>query len=90
MKSGKQRRLEIKQKRIEQAKKLQAQLMEPGSKAKPYTPGSRSPVGLPADPDKLLHDNTYGPRPEFYYDLPFTCIDCGSEELWTAKQKRSR
>ena len=41
-----------------------------------------------ADPTNLLHDSTYGPRPDYYIDLPFICIDCGSKELWTAKQQK--
>ena len=26
--------------------------------------------------------------PDFYLDLPFTCRDCGSKEIWTAKQQK--
>ncbi len=84
MKSGKQRRIEIKLNRIEQAKKVQAQLKNEALK-----PSTFKALGaLAADQQKLLHDNTYGPRPKFYLGIPFTCIDCGSEEIWTAKQQK--
>ncbi|MEZ5854635.1 MAG: zinc-ribbon domain containing protein [Hyphomicrobiaceae bacterium] len=48
----------------------------------------RSRDSVPADPAKLVHDNTYGARPSFYLDRPFTCIDCGANEVWTASQQK--
>jgi hypothetical protein len=31
----------------------------------------------------------YGPCiPDYYEDLPFTCKDCGSKEVWTATQQK--
>ncbi|MEB3273959.1 MAG: zinc-ribbon domain containing protein [Prochlorothrix sp.] len=41
-----------------------------------------------ADHSELAHNNTYGRLPEFYIDSPFICIDCGSQEVWTAKQQK--
>jgi len=41
-----------------------------------------------ADPNELLHNNTYGPIPTCYIDKPFTCVDCDSREVWTAKQQK--
>ena len=49
----------------------------------------RVPYGVvAADPGKLSHDNTYGGRPRFYVDKPFTCIDCGKEEVWAASDQK--
>lgn len=41
-----------------------------------------------ADPSGLSHNNTYGALPLFYVDSPFVCKDCGSHEVWTAKQQK--
>ena len=51
------------------------------------------PDGIPrgallADQAKLLHDGTYGPRPRFYRDTTFVCVDCGAHEVWTAFQQK--
>lgn len=56
---------------------------------KPWLSPDRIPAGtVPADPAKLVHDNTYGPRPLFYVDRSFTCVDCGVSEIWTATQQK--
>lgn len=43
---------------------------------------------LPVDESKLTMENTYSSPPEYYYDIEFTCIDCGAEQNWTAKQQK--
>jgi hypothetical protein len=49
---------------------------------------SRPPSGrIEADPSKQAPNNSYDP-PRFYEDRPFTCIDCGKEEVWTAEQQK--
>ena len=80
IKSNKQRREEIKAKRLRRAKKLAAV-------------DRRQAVDRPAgsvlaDHAALAHNNTYGCLPLFYVDRAFTCKDCGKEELWTAKQQK--
>ena len=40
------------------------------------------------DPSKLNMGNTYSAAPVYYYDIEFTCKDCGSVELWTAAQQK--
>ena len=40
------------------------------------------------DASKLNMGNTYSSPPEFYYDIEFTCIDCGKLEVWTASQQK--
>ena len=80
MKSGKQRRREIKEKRRKRAEKLD---IDTSVETKPLPTGS-----VEADHNELIHNNTYGPLPLFYIDKVFTCRDCGSNELWTAKQQK--
>ena len=46
------------------------------------------PSALPADPNKLLHINTYGDVPEFYVDQPFICRNCGKREIWKAHAQK--
>lgn len=51
--------------------------------------GTNAPLGsVAADHEQLLHNNTYGMLPTFYMDKTFECRDCGSMELWTAKQQK--
>jgi hypothetical protein len=83
MKSGRQRRQEIVGRRHQRAR-----VSERLSVA-PWQEPDRVPAGaVPADQSRLLHDNTYGPRPRFYADLPFTCVECGTEEVWTAADQQ--
>jgi hypothetical protein len=51
------------------------------------------PPGMPegavaADQSKQVPNNSYSPPPVWYVDMPFVCVDCGSEELWTAEQQK--
>jgi Probable zinc-ribbon domain len=83
-KSGKQRRAEIKHKRLERARRLQETLSRTAH-------GRHMPAdGIePADRDLLArHNNTYGPLPAFYADRIFVCRDCSEEQVWTAKQQK--
>jgi hypothetical protein len=82
MKSNKQRRQEIKARRRKKAEAMAAlDTSDPAS--------VRPPVGaVEADHAQLDHINTYGFLPLFYVDKPFTCRDCGAEEIWTAKQQK--
>lgn len=82
MKSNKQRREELKQRRRERA----AKLVNFDQQAQP----ARIPLGVvEADRDLLArHNNTYGLLPLYYVDREFTCRDCGSQEVWTAKQQK--
>ncbi len=81
MKSNKQRRQEIKALRLARTRA--------SARPDPRHFSGVVPAGeLAADPAKLAHNNTYGLLPSFYIDRPFTCRDCGSEEVWTAKQQK--
>ena len=83
MKSGKQRRLEIKERRLARAKAM----------ANGYNTDTLL-HHVPADAvmaDLSIlqsNNNTYGPLPVFYVDRPFACRKCATEEVWTAKQQK--
>jgi len=89
MKSNKQRRKEIKLKRLARAEKLKKELE---STVPPYAlddPEKFEKAGLVlAEAKELEHNNTYGLLPTHYLDMPFTCVDCSSAEVWTAKQQK--
>ena len=77
VKSGRRRREEIRQKRLERAKRLEERL-----RAGPHDvawPGA----GVEESDRALLarHNNTYGTLPAFYVDTIFTCRDCGEEQV---------
>ena len=80
MKSGKQRRKEIKAARIKRAEKLAAEFDPFKSKL----PGTY----VLADHSQLSHNLPPVMLPNFYMDKPFRCEDCGSDEVWTAKQQK--
>ena len=43
---------------------------------------------IPADISQVAPNNSWaGPR-LFYEDTPFTCRDCGKQEVWTAEQQK--
>lgn len=46
------------------------------------------PSALPANPDNLVHVNTYGDLPEYYIDRPFTCRNCGKHEIRKAQDQK--
>lgn len=84
MKSGRRRREEIRQKRLERAKRLEERL-----RASPH--GVAWPGAGVEEADRALlarHNNTYATLPAFYVDTIFTCRDCGEEQVWTAKQQK--
>jgi len=86
-KSNKQRRAEIKARRLERAAASAARLRLPDVRPRPAFAFA---IGCePADRLVLRkYNNTYGLLPDFYVARPFTCRDCGAEELWTAKQQK--
>lgn len=87
-KSDKQRRAEIKEKRLERAARLQSDLQSPDVRWAER--GATRQAGVePADRTLLArHNNTVGPLPEYYVDTAFTCRDCNEEQVWTAKQQK--
>lgn len=82
MKSGKQRRAEIKERRRKKAAPYK-DLDRFDLSCKPLT-------AIMANVEELQHNPraAYTSMPLFYLDMPFICKDCGSPELWTAKQQK--
>ena len=83
MKSGKQKRAEIKAKR--------KTAMIQSNNQKPEV-GLRPVLGPPLNEALLAPINSYG-APDFVYrgyyvDRPFRCVDCGKEEVWTGTQQK--
>ncbi len=88
MKSNKQRRAEIKQLRLERAARAEARVHGAGA----MDPRALRALGAePADQEALDRHNAQRicvGLPAFYVDRPFRCRDCGSQEVWTAKQQK--
>ena len=80
MKSNKQRRRELKEARRQRSEKVK-QHRNPRSKAIPAG-------AIAVDHSQLAPTNSYTLPPDFYVDQPFTCRDCGKQEVWTAAQQK--
>ena len=83
MKRGKQRRAEIAARRKKRAAKS-----EPKAAA-----GSPAPYRMvPVNETLLAPNNSYGApdfvRRGYYVDIPFRCVDCGKDEVWTGAQQK--
>jgi len=81
MKSGKQRRLEIMEKRRKKAQENKGINVYSSSVQLPK-------YAVRSNPSKLKHNHTLDPLPLFYIDREYQCKDCGSHEIWTAKQQK--
>ena len=51
------------------------------------------PNGMPegaiaADTSKQVPNGSYDPPPLWYVDKDFVCVECGTEETWTAAQQK--
>ena len=84
MKSSKQRRKEILQKR----RTRPASALRDDTRAIDPTPHNLVSVNA----ELLAPNNSYG-APDFvqrgyYVDRPFRCVDCGKEEVWTGTQQK--
>ncbi|OAI78730.1 hypothetical protein E7Z57_15500 [Ralstonia pseudosolanacearum] len=85
--SGKQKRAAIMARR--RARRAQAIL---AARTPPASVSQRSRCSVLVDKWRLAPSNSYG-EPEFarrgyYVDLPFTCRDCASREVWAAAQQK--
>lgn len=85
IKSGKQRRAEIKAARVARVAAREARAyIDPRFLL--------DAAGAPCDPRRLAQDNSYD-TPVFvsrgcYVDVRFTCVDCGAEGVWTAGRQK--
>lgn len=43
---------------------------------------------IAADPSKQVPNGSYDPPPLWYVDKDFVCVECGTEETWTAAQQK--
>lgn len=85
IKSGKQKRLEIKVKRKQKSVKSYLRAKRPEPQLRPV-------LGPPVNESLLAPNNSYG-APDFVYrgyyvDRPFRCADCGKGEVWTGTQQK--
>jgi hypothetical protein len=85
MKSGKQKRTEIKARRKNKTAKIQSDSQQPTIQLRPV-------LGPPVNEALLAPNNSYG-APDFVYrgyyvDRPFRCVDCGKAEVWTGTQQK--
>jgi hypothetical protein len=84
MKSGRQRRSEIQARRRKVRKKSEA--LSKAEIAKLVS------APLPVNEAALAPYNSYGVPSfvarGFYIDVPFRCVDCGGEEVWTPAQQK--
>jgi hypothetical protein len=85
MKSGKQRRVEIKTKRKHKVAKIQLRNNQQERQLRPV-------FGPAVNEALLAPNNSYG-APDFVYrgyyvDRPFRCVNCGKEEVWTGTQQK--
>jgi hypothetical protein len=85
MKSGKQRRAELKTKRKQRKAKQQSLTTRP-------QPTPRPLGTAPVNEDSLAPYKSYGApgyvMRGYYQDVPFRCQGCGKEETWTAAQQK--
>ncbi|AFZ11628.1 hypothetical protein Cri9333_0695 [Crinalium epipsammum PCC 9333] len=93
MKSGKQRRIELKAKKQSRKEKLSAKQLTLRESQK--LPPSKLAVlqdGVIVDTTTLAPLNSYSVpdfvQRQYYIDRPFTCADCNSQEIWTAAQQK--
>jgi len=87
-KSNKQRRAEIKDRRLARAVALEARLSATDARlvlAEGRLPGLEIVDKSKLERHQLAHCQELS---DFYLDRPFTCSDCGSNEVWTAKQQK--
>jgi hypothetical protein len=87
MKSGKQRRTELKAKKQARIEKRNNPVIQPITAAWAAENG-----WLAIDRTAFAPHNSFD-EPEFvqlgyYFDRPFTCVSCNSSEIWTAAQQK--
>jgi hypothetical protein len=89
MKSGKQRRQELRQRRVQRAAKQKARAIATAK----ATAFARRPANTAVVNASLLApNNSYGAplfqQRGYYEDVEFTCVDCGLDQVWTAHQQK--
>lgn len=89
MKSGKQRRIELKAQKQTRKTKLANKKKADNLAA---LQSATSYEGVIVDCTALAANNSYGVpdfvKRKYYFDQPFTCAGCSSQEIWTAVQQK--
>ncbi|MCP2731277.1 zinc-ribbon domain containing protein [Limnofasciculus baicalensis] len=90
MKSGKQRRIELKAQK--QARKIKLANQKLAAREAMREAENLASGGVIVDLSALAPNNSYG-EPDFvkrkyYFDQPFICAGCNSQEVWTAVQQK--
>ncbi|MGD2118507.1 MAG: zinc-ribbon domain-containing protein [Chromatiales bacterium] len=53
-----------------------------------HRPKNKDEHRVPVDASKLKLEGYYEIPPKYYYDLEFSCKDCGGRQVWTASQQK--
>ena len=92
MTSGRQRRMQIKCRRVEKRTKLAASEARIAAIRAEKERAKRLRGQVLVNPANLRPTNSYGipdfVQREFYVDRPFRCKDCGTPQVWTATQQK--
>ena len=80
MKSGKQRKAEIKKARLERITKRD-------NSVNPFK-GPIPDWAVPVNKNEIVYHSMYLDIPLFYIDKEFCCKQCGVYEIWTAKRQK--
>jgi hypothetical protein len=86
--SGKQKKLSLKEKKAALRAKKERRRLNKLAKEGRLVEGHEIPRdAIAADRSQQAPSSSYSAR--FYYrDIDFTCADCGSEEVWKAKDQK--
>ncbi len=93
MKSSKQRRAEIREKRSQKIKQNQQKPAREYVYFDDLAGLDFSGVVIPAgaiavNPASLIMSSTFAYIPAFYQDILFQCVQCDDRQIWTAKAQR--
>jgi Probable zinc-ribbon domain len=87
MKSGKQRRIELKAKKQARIEKRNNPVIQPVTTAWAAEKGW-IPIDRTAFAPHNSHDVPDFVQLGYYFDRPFDCVGCNSPEIWTAAQQK--
>src|SRR2546423_1175272 len=92
MKSGRERRTEIKHRRSGKRAAVEAEARRTLAKKEAVDRAKRLKGQVLVNVENLRPTNSYGTpdfvKREFYVDRSFQCKDCGKSEVWTATQQK--
>ena len=92
MKSGRERRVEVKQRRSGKKAAVQASEARAAARSAEKARAARLRGQVLVNPANLRPTNSYDipdfVQREFYVDRTFKCKDCGISQVWTATQQK--